>query len=101
MRPLLLAAAAAPAVAVPLDASAPEPAPVRRQLQDQVCNGMMAEMSPIVASCCGSNMEYCQGPVPSQCDPGCVPGAPPTPQSPGPSGPLRLISSTARLLFLR
>ena len=44
-----------------------------RKLQAGACGGSMMEMGTVAANCCGSNNEYCQGPVPSQCDATCKP----------------------------
>eukprot|EP01043_Picozoa_sp_COSAG02_P007188 COSAG02_NODE_211_length_28730_cov_5.599490_28_plen_221_part_00 len=45
----------------------------RRLQAAGACNSMMAEMQPISQHCCGSNFEFCQGPVPSQCSAECQP----------------------------
>ena len=44
-----------------------------RKLQAGACGGSMMEMGTVAANCCGSNNEYRQGPVPSQCDATCKP----------------------------
>ena len=70
------AVAAVPAAGGPEPQFTPPRAPPsthRRAQAAGACNGMMMEMQPIAASCCGNNMEFCTGPVPSQCSAGCKP----------------------------
>ena len=72
--PALAVAVPSPSASTGAGAGAEESAEALRRLQAAgACNGMMLEMQPIAASCCGSNMEYCQGPVPSRCDDECKP----------------------------
>lgn len=58
----------------PVAWSVPAPEPAHRQLQaGGACMGSMVEMQQIAANCCGTNMQYCGGPTPSQCDATCKP----------------------------